>query len=240
MSMRVQIQLRIVTDDDSVISDDTERLLLDKSDDRLEALGLSLAEAKTLLAGVQQRLVTAQAASYAARHRGCPVCGRPRRSKGPSPIVFRTAFGVVPLASPCFHRCRCQPADPKTVSPLTALFTEHIAPELLYLETRWASLISYGLTAELLKEVLPIGRGANASTIRSHLHRVAARQEADLGAEPPSVVDGDSAEPREPAAAGGPLLVGLDGGYVRNWHDKQKKFEVVVGKAVPEDRDGRY
>ena len=101
--MRVQIQLRIVADDDSVISDDTELVLLDKSDDRLEAIGLSLAEAKTLLAGVQQRLVTAQAASFAARHRGCPVCGRQRRSKGPSPILFRTAFGVIPLASPRFQ-----------------------------------------------------------------------------------------------------------------------------------------
>src|SRR5690242_7250314 len=188
MSMRVQVQLRIVADDESVISDDTELLLLDKTDDRLEALGLSLAEAKALLAGVQQRLVTAQAASYVARHRGCPVCGRRRRSKGPYPIVFRTAFGVVPLASPRFHRCRCQPAEPKTVSPLTELLTGHTAPELLYLETRWASLVSYGLTAELLQEVLPIGRGANASTIRSHLHRVAVRHEADLGAESPNVV----------------------------------------------------
>src|SRR3954447_7142394 len=170
MSMRVQVQLRIVADDDSVISDDTELVLLDKTDDRLEALGLSLAEAKALLAGVQQRLVTAQAASFAARHRDCPVCGRPRRSKGPYPILFRTAFGTVPLASPRFHRCRCQPAQPQTVSPLTALLTEHTAPELLYLETRWASLLSYGLTADLLKEVLPIGRGANVSTIRSNLH----------------------------------------------------------------------
>src|SRR3954470_10065484 len=115
MSMRVQVQLRIVAEDDSVISDDTELLLLDKSDDRLEALGLSLAEAKALLAGVQQRLVTAQAASFAARHRGCPLCGRRRRSKGPSPIVFRTASGTVRLASPRFHRCGCQPAHPKTV-----------------------------------------------------------------------------------------------------------------------------
>src|SRR4051812_6515743 len=196
MSMRVQVQLRIVAEDESVISDDTELLLLDKSDDRLEALGLSLAEAKTLLAGIQQRLVTAQAASFAARHRGCPLCGRPRRSKGPSPILFRTAFGVVPLSSPRFHRCRCQPTEPKTVSPLTELLTEHTAPELLYLETRWASLVSYGLTAELLQEVLPIGRGANASTLRSNLHRVAARHEAELGDEPASVIEGDRAEPR--------------------------------------------
>src|SRR4051794_660247 len=118
MSMPVQGQLRIVAEDESVISDDTELLLLDKSDDRLEALGLSLAEAKTLLAGIQQRLVTAQAASFAARHRGCPVYGRPRRSKGPSPIVFRTAFGVVPLASPRFHQCGCHPTDSKTVIPM--------------------------------------------------------------------------------------------------------------------------
>src|SRR4051794_6481130 len=41
MSMRIEIQLRIVGDDDSVISVD-KVLHLDKSDDRLEAVGLSL------------------------------------------------------------------------------------------------------------------------------------------------------------------------------------------------------
>ena len=102
-SMRIQIQFRIVADDGSVISED-EILQLDKGDDRLEAIGLSLGEAKALLAGIQERMVTAQAASFAARHRDCPACGRRRRSKGPSPIVFRTAFGTVRLASPRFHR----------------------------------------------------------------------------------------------------------------------------------------
>jgi hypothetical protein len=151
--MRVQIQLRIVAEDESVISDDTELLLLNKSDDRLEALGLSLAEA----------------ASYATRRRSCPVCGRPRRSKVSYPIVFRTAFGTVRFASPCFHQSGCQLAPPKTFSLLTEMFIEHTAPKLLYLETCWASLVSHGPTAELLQGVLPIGRGANASTIRSNL-----------------------------------------------------------------------
>src|SRR5688572_23225115 len=80
------------------------------------------------------------------------------------------------------YRCRCHPADSQTFSPLTELFTEHTAPELLYLETRWASLISFGMTAALLKDVLPIADTTNPETVRCHLHRVATRQEADLGA----------------------------------------------------------
>ena len=39
---------------------------------------------------------------------------------------------------------------------------------------------------------------------------------------------------------GAPIVVGLDGGHVRNWADKKTSFEVVVGKSVPEDRDNRY
>jgi hypothetical protein len=35
-------------------------------------------------------------------------------------------------------------------------------------------------------------------------------------------------------------VVGLDGGHVRNWDDRKTNFEVVVGQAVPEDRDARY
>src|SRR5918994_631572 len=128
--MRIEIQLRIVGDDNSVISTD-EVLHFDKSDDRV---------------------VSAQAASFLARHRCCNRCGRALLSKGPGRIQFRTAFGTIPLNSPRFYRCCCQPSASKTFSPLGELLTEHTAPELLYLETK--SLVSFGLTAQLLKEVL--------------------------------------------------------------------------------------
>ena len=36
------------------------------------------------------------------------------------------------------------------------------------------------------------------------------------------------------------VIVGIDGGYVRNWHDKKHNFEVVVGKSMAADRDDRY
>ena len=43
--MRIQIQFRIIADDDSVISED-EILQLDKGDDRLKVIGLSFDDGK--------------------------------------------------------------------------------------------------------------------------------------------------------------------------------------------------
>jgi hypothetical protein len=233
--MRIEIQLRIVGDDNSVISEG-EILQFDKGDDRLEGIGLSLDEAKAALAGIQGSVVTAQAASFLARHRSCDFCGRLLLSKGPGRTRFRTAFGTIVLSSPRFHHCSCQSGMARTFSPLNLLLTERIAPELLYLETRWASLVSFGMTADLLKDVLPIGSTADASTIRRHLHKVAARHDADLGNEPPGGPNAGNGQSLPQAA----VIVGIDGGYVRNWHDKKHNFEIVVGKSMAAGRDDRY
>ncbi len=123
-------------------------------------------------------------------------------------------------------------------SPLAELFTEHTAPELLYLESRWASLISFGMTAALLKDVLPVA--GTPETVRQHLHKVAARHDAGLGGEPASLVDSDPAAGQASPIAREAVIVGIDGGYLRNWHDKRKKFEVIIGKSMAEDRDDDY
>jgi hypothetical protein len=238
-TLRVQLQLRIVSDDDAVIRDEVI-LELDKSTDRLAAVGLCLADSKDLLGRLQHAVVEAQAAAYVNRHRCCSVCSRRLRGKGQYPIVFRTVFGNVELASPRFYRCRCHPLDSKTFSPLAELFTEHTAPELLYLESRWASLISFGMTTALLKDVLPVADTTNPETVRQHLHQVAARQDADLGGEPASLVDSGSAADQVSPIPREAVIVGIDGGYLRNWHDKKRNFEVIVGKSMAEDRDDRY
>jgi hypothetical protein len=56
---------------------------------------------------------------------------------------------------------------------------DHVAPERLYLETRWASLVPYAAAAELLADVLPIGSGVNATTVRQRVLRTAERMEND-------------------------------------------------------------
>src|SRR4051812_26989633 len=95
MPIRVQIQLRIVTGDDNVLSDEVIACF-DKGDDQLEEIGLSLDQAKAVLASAQTSLVAAQAASFLARHRCCELCGRQLQSKGRCRLLFRTAFGTLP------------------------------------------------------------------------------------------------------------------------------------------------
>src|SRR3954447_25810674 len=141
MSMRIQIQLRIIADDDNVISEG-EILQFDKGDDRLEVIGLSFDEAKAALVGIQGGVVTAQAANFLARHRSCDLCGSLLRSKGPGQTRFRTAFGTIALPSPRFHCCRCQPGAARTFSPLNLLLPERTPRKLFSLEPRWASLVS--------------------------------------------------------------------------------------------------
>jgi hypothetical protein len=65
-------------------------------------------------------------------------------------------------------------------SPLAELLAERTSPELAYLETKFAALVSYGLTIKLLEEVLPIGQDLTTRTIRRQVQQAAERLEAEL------------------------------------------------------------
>src|SRR5262249_52969108 len=120
-----------------------------------EQVGLTLAEAKGTLHGIQQTVVHHQVDDFLQEQRCCSACGKPRRQKGKHTLVYRTLFGSFHLPSSCLYRCRCQQYGPCSFSPLAQLLAERTAPELLYLETKWAALIPYRATSELLADVLP-------------------------------------------------------------------------------------
>jgi hypothetical protein len=144
---------------------------------RPEELGLTLMEAKAILHGMQQSLVTEQVAAYVGQYKNCPDCGARRTRKGHHPIVYRTLFGKCNLLSPRLYDCACRNNGRHSSSPLAELLTSHCAPELLYLQAKFASLMSYGLSVELLSDVLPIADEINPTSVRRHLHRVAERIE---------------------------------------------------------------
>lgn len=192
--MHVRVLLQITADDETA-GDAAEVALFEKQTDRPEDLGLSIAEGKALMAAIQKLVVETQAASWAERQRCCEACGARRHSKGSYPVIFMTLYGDVKLSSPRLCRCLCQGADgPAIVSPLRALIPDYVAPERLYLEARWASLVPYASAAGLLADVLPIMSGANATTLRKHTLRVAERAETELGEERSCFIDGCPAD----------------------------------------------
>ena len=60
---------------------------------RSETLGFTLAEARSILAGLAQTMVARQATEFVTQEKRCLRCGRERASKDCHPIVFRTPFG---------------------------------------------------------------------------------------------------------------------------------------------------
>src|SRR5215475_9373279 len=113
--MRMKVQVIIEADGGTEVVQEIATL----NSGRLqpEELGLTLAEAKDLLQGSQQTMVTRQ-------------------------------IGKLKLESPRYYECRCEERNKGSVSPLAELLSERAAPELVYLETKFASLMSYGLTVE--------------------------------------------------------------------------------------------
>jgi hypothetical protein len=109
----------------------------------------------------------------------------------------------------------------------------------LYLETKWASLVSFDLAAQMLGDVLPTDTHFRATSVRNHLQRVAKRAEAGLGGEQFSFIDGCPREWNALPRPSAPLTVGIDGGYVRQWDNKKTHFEVIVGKSIPEEGAGK-
>jgi Plasmid pRiA4b ORF-3-like protein len=131
----------------------------------------------------RQRMILAQARDYEDMALTCPECATPRSVKGASAIILRTLFGALTIPCRRLYHCRCEGSGRSSFSPIAALFPERSTPELIFLQTKWASLMSYGLTCDLLADVLPLDHRLSPRSVRRQLHRVAERLEDDLGEE---------------------------------------------------------
>src|SRR5260221_14603265 len=97
---------------------------------------------------------------------------------------------------------------------LAGVLTERTAPELAYLENKFAAMISYGLTAELLAEVVPTGGDINVAGLHRNLQGGADRMEGELGEEKWDFIDGCQGEGGILPPPGPPVIVGLGGGFI--------------------------
>jgi hypothetical protein len=207
-------------------------MAIERSQLAMETLGLNLGESKTLLDSVQDIVVAQQVAENLEERRRCSHCGERYANKCGGTKEVKTLFGRVKVANPRWNQCRCQPSGTKTFRPTLSWLQGQTSPELLYLETKWASLIPFAKVADLMREVLPLDDGTNHETIRRHLHETAERMEKELGDERQlRLFEEEVAAQEDLAPPDGPITVGIDGGYVRAAH-KEGFFEVIAGRSV--------
>src|SRR5436305_14252012 len=104
------------------------------------------------------------------------IAGRPCWPSAAQPAGCTDQPGSTRSCAPVSSR----PASPAcawaTLGPIASeLLPEHTAPELLYLESKWASLVSYGLTVTAFRDFLPVDAALNAMSVRRDTLRVARR-----------------------------------------------------------------
>jgi len=233
-SMKIKIQIVIENQDQSITEDIAN---IERENLSVETLGLTLKEAKTITAGIQKTMGSHQVTDYLYQQRSCPCCGKPRHIHGYHQLVYRTLFGKFRFKSPRLVECSCQSKEKTTFSPLVKILREHTAPEFTYLQSKWASLMSYGMTVKLLEEVLPLQ--ANVSSVFYNTQAVAERLEKELGKEQYMFIEGCQRDWEQLPRPAEPLLVGIDGGYIhaKEGSDDKKSswFEVIVGKSLQKD-----
>jgi hypothetical protein len=228
--MSVRVEVVCVNPDGS--EQRREVLTVEPRELAMETLGMNLSEGKSLLTRVQNLVVAQQACEDLERRRVCPDCRARYTTKDSGSTTVNTVFGRVQVPNPRWNRCVCQAEGPNTFRPMRTWMHGQTSPEMLYLETKWASLIPFARVADLLKEVLPVEDSVNQETVRTHLYATAERIEQELGEERQlNLFEGTEEDWEQQPLPDGPITLGIDGGYVRAAH-KQGWFEVIAGRSV--------
>lgn len=105
--MRVKLQL-VICHDDGHEETVTDVITLNKNHQRIEQLGLTLAESKHLLSILQRHVLQQHITTFLNTHATCPDCGTPFNLKARGSRSFRTLFGTFKFYSPRLEHCDCK------------------------------------------------------------------------------------------------------------------------------------
>ena len=94
-----------------------------------ETLGLTLAEGKKTLAGLQRHLVQAPTAEHCRSRRLCQWCGAQRPLKDIRRRRLTSLLGVVEVRAPRFGPCRCGVASRRTITPAAEIMPDRCTSE---------------------------------------------------------------------------------------------------------------
>jgi len=180
-------------------------------------MGLTLAEAKRLLARVQQAVVAAQAHEHAVLRPDCPSCGGRCHVKGWRLHQVATLFGGASARLPRFRCAGCGRTETGLSWPSHCRST----PELDQLRAHLSALMPYRVAAGVLAHLLPVEAGKSPETLRGHTLRLG-EQLRDAAAV-------------KPATAASTITVTLDSTFIRSCHSGERHLEVRVGNVETSD-----
>ena len=132
-------------------------------------LGLTLSEAKQLLACVQQAIVAAQAGDLAARRPECSSCSGRCHVNGRRCHLLATPFGKVTVQLPRFRCVSCGHIERCVTWPSHCRST----PELDRLRAHLSAVMPFRVAADVLTHLLPADVGMSPETLRAHTLRSA-------------------------------------------------------------------
>jgi hypothetical protein len=176
-------------------------------------LGLTLAEGKLLLAGIQQEIVAAQARVHAVRRPDCRGCGDVCWVKDYRRHGVATLFGQVTVRLPRFRCAGCGATEAGVEWPSHARST----PELDQLRAHLSALMTYRTAAAVLGQMLPVDAGQDPETLRRHTLKIA---------------EGLRTEGMtKPATATAAIVMTLDSTFIRSCEDGERHLEVRIGNV---------
>ncbi len=176
-------------------------------------LGLTLADGKLLLAGLQQEVVAAQARNHAVRRPDCRSCRRVCCVKDYREHAVATLFGRVAVRLPRFRCAGCGGIEAGMGWPTHCRST----PELDQLQAHLCALMTYRVAAGVLAQMLPVDAGTDPETLR--------RRTLNIG----EVLRDEAAT--KPVRAASAVVVTLDSTFIRSCEDSERHLEVRVGNV---------
>jgi hypothetical protein len=180
-------------------------------------LGLTLSEAKQLLACVQQAIVAAQAGDLAARRPECSSCSGRCHVNGRRCHLLATPFGKVTVQLPRFRCVSCGHIERCVTWPSHCRST----PELDRLRAHLSALMPFRVAADVLTHLLPADVGMSPETLRAHTLKIGEQ----LGDIPTA----------KPVAAAMSITVTTDSTFIRSCEAGNRHLEVRVGNVETSD-----
>jgi len=212
--MRWVLRLIMTGDDARCLSTDLVEICRPDGLGDIAKLGLTLREAKQLLASVQRAVVSGQADSHGLMRPRCRSCSGKCHLKDWRGHCLATLFGEVTVRLPRFVCTACNRIETGVCWPSRCRST----PELDQLQAHLSALMTYRVAAGVLQHLLPVDASRSPETLRNHTLRIG-EQLGIASLDQPTTV----------AAAA--ITASVDSTFIRSCEEGERYLEVRVGNV---------